>query len=333
MNRTRVILELLRADGSIVINKRMARNLGLDCAIMYAELISRYIYFSDKDRLTEDGYFFNTIEQMEEATTLNGKYQRAAIKKLTEVGLIDCTLKGLPATRHFKIMDSEEVLLKILSDPVISTDVPKQHNLMCSNGTTRSAQMEQQDVQNEHINNTKIIIKKNNKKEIKKDITAKADPSKKTLFDLPPAPVSEKDITREDVSLARITNALDSGDWKKVTTTDFVRYFTVKHNDIFPVKQYLPQSKDGNFLVSLFKKNFLDRFQISPENTCRMIDQILQAYKQTETHPDYRNSFTLETFRLDWKIDQLMRDINRLEEYGSTHTDEYEASGDIPDVF
>lgn len=96
-------LDLLRSDGSIVINKKLAKLIGLNEAIIYGELVSRYCYFEDKNQLTEDGYFFNTIESLQEATSLNEYSQRKAIRALIEYGLIFQEVRGVPAKRYFKI--------------------------------------------------------------------------------------------------------------------------------------------------------------------------------------------------------------------------------------
>ena len=109
------IIELLRADGSIVVNKRLAKALGLHEAIIYSELLSRYCYFADRGRLDAGGYFYNTIEDLQAGTTLSRRQQDKAIGNLVKAGLVKTKLFGMPAKRHFKIIvDNEIGLLKIL---------------------------------------------------------------------------------------------------------------------------------------------------------------------------------------------------------------------------
>lgn len=110
------ILELLRADGSIIINKALARNIGNDCAIMFSELISKYNYFKERGTTTNDDYFFNTIEDMQYDTNLTEYQQRKTIKKLVEFGLVETKVKGLPATRYFKICQEESVIAQFLKN-------------------------------------------------------------------------------------------------------------------------------------------------------------------------------------------------------------------------
>lgn len=109
-----MIIDLLRSNGSIVVNKLLAKAIGINAAIMYSELISKYIYFANKGQITEDGFFYNTVENMQEDTTLSKDQQLAAIKVLVKVNLIEQKNRGLPRTRHFKINQNEEIIKKIL---------------------------------------------------------------------------------------------------------------------------------------------------------------------------------------------------------------------------
>ncbi len=101
----RGILDLLRNDGSITVNKRLIRALGLIEAVVYSELASRHCYFKERDRLS-DGYFFNTKEDLEQGTGATRRQQDTAIKRLVELGLIEMVVKGIPATRHFRFTDA-----------------------------------------------------------------------------------------------------------------------------------------------------------------------------------------------------------------------------------
>jgi hypothetical protein len=111
-----MILDLLRADGSIVVNKNLVHAIGLNAAVMFSELISKKQYFEDRGMLTEDGYFFNTVDNIRLDTGLGEKPQTAAIKKLEKLGLIETEKRGLPAKRHFKITANDALLIKILTE-------------------------------------------------------------------------------------------------------------------------------------------------------------------------------------------------------------------------
>lgn len=67
------------------------------------QLISEYNYYKEKGTLTEDGYFYSTVEHLENETCLSGHEQRKAINILAELNILIVVSKGIPAKRHFKI--------------------------------------------------------------------------------------------------------------------------------------------------------------------------------------------------------------------------------------
>lgn len=108
------LLNLLRADGSVIVNKKLMHSIGVNETIIYSELISRYLYFENKNQLTEDGFFYNTIDDLYQGTALSRKQQDKCIKNLKTLNLIDCKLKGIPAVRHFKPNLDMNIILKYL---------------------------------------------------------------------------------------------------------------------------------------------------------------------------------------------------------------------------
>lgn len=105
------VIHLLTSNGFITVNKHLARTLGLDEAVIFGELCSKYDYREARGELDENGYFFCTVEDLEENTSLNDHKQRKAINSLVKIGLIEQVTKGLPRKRFFKI--NENAVLKI----------------------------------------------------------------------------------------------------------------------------------------------------------------------------------------------------------------------------
>lgn len=108
------IVELLRADGSIIINKKLNFSLGTHTTIIYTELLSRFMYFLERDNLTNDGYFFNTVDDLKLGTGLGKTAQTNAINQLEELGFIETDLRGIPPKRHFKIIPDSQLVDKYL---------------------------------------------------------------------------------------------------------------------------------------------------------------------------------------------------------------------------
>lgn len=110
----KAITKLLIADGSIIINRALAKEIGLHEAIVYAELLSKCNWYKANNKLNK-GWFFSTIEDLQDSTTLSGYQQRKAIKHLRALGLIDVKWRGMPKSRYFKIIEDSEIILKLLS--------------------------------------------------------------------------------------------------------------------------------------------------------------------------------------------------------------------------
>ena len=167
------IYDLIRADGSIVINKNLIFSLGMNEAIIYTELIAKYNYFNTRERLTEDGYFFNTVYNLLLDTCIGEKAQRTAIKNLKGFGLIDFRVKGIPPKRYFKVVDNSHLLLSYIETGrnkrellekklVESADISKLRII----GGIKNAENEESITEIVRVNNTKLNnTKPNNTKE------------------------------------------------------------------------------------------------------------------------------------------------------------------------
>lgn len=110
------IYDLIRADGSIVINKNLIFALGMNESIIYTELLSKFNYFFIRETIMDDGFFFNTVDNLQLDTGLGEKSQRSAIVKLKNLNLIDYKLHGVPPKRYFKIIDDTELLFSIIEE-------------------------------------------------------------------------------------------------------------------------------------------------------------------------------------------------------------------------
>lgn len=168
------VLKLIASDSFLCINKCIAKAFGLDAAVMIAELATCYNYWESQGGLTEDGMFYETVERMEENTTLTKYQQLKAIAVLEDAGVIRTERRGLPAKRYFAI--NEEKLLEVVD------------NKKSKNWTTGSEKTEQQESEFFDVNKNR---EEKEKREIKnRDIresgssapttTAEKKPKRKT---------------------------------------------------------------------------------------------------------------------------------------------------------
>lgn len=101
------VLKLIASNSFITVNVEIAKEIGLEAAVVLGELCSSQVYWEKQNGLSE-GMFYETAEQIEQKTTLTRYQQAKAIKVLEEFGILDTDLRGLPAKKYFHV--NEEVL-------------------------------------------------------------------------------------------------------------------------------------------------------------------------------------------------------------------------------
>lgn len=108
------IFQLLNADNIMSANKYLAHAIGLHESHVFSSLLAKHYYYSSRDMLDNEGFFFSTMDDLLLSTTLSRKQQDLSIKNLESLGLIEYTLKGIPAKRHFRINNDLELLSSLL---------------------------------------------------------------------------------------------------------------------------------------------------------------------------------------------------------------------------
>lgn len=97
------IINLIANDNYIVVNRSLIKEIGLKEAILLGELASEFNYYQKHDLLDKDGFFYSTIENIQENTTLSSYEQKKCLDNLSSRNLVDVILKGIPAKRHIRI--------------------------------------------------------------------------------------------------------------------------------------------------------------------------------------------------------------------------------------
>ena len=144
------LISMLSSKNYIIANKEIAKLFGIEEAILLGELCSELKYWAENGKTTADGYFFSTVENVKENTTLSDRRQRAAIKTLKDAGILDVKLSGLPAKRYIKI--NEEQLAALLL------------NNNAQNAKTSSYETQELGIAKRNCNNNNINDNKNNNK-------------------------------------------------------------------------------------------------------------------------------------------------------------------------
>jgi len=155
------ILELLSSNSYLTVNKALAKKVGLEAAVLFADLAGSQLHWNNQKNIEVSDWFFRTREQIEEQTTLSPKTQLRCAKILIEAGLIQTKLKGLPAVTNYLIGEQEVTNLL---------------NMIGKKGAARYAQTEQLETPKRSTikninNNNKTINNININKESKKNFT------------------------------------------------------------------------------------------------------------------------------------------------------------------
>jgi hypothetical protein len=149
---------LLSSTAFLIVNKQLAKQVGLKGAVLLADLISKEEYFIANGMT--DCWFFNSAKNIEEDTCLTAHQQRKTIKVLKELGIIETKVVGIPATQYFKIIESK--LLSYLSTSCKENEQPvvKKTQTSCEESEELVVKIAQTINKNNNKNKEIIIINK-----------------------------------------------------------------------------------------------------------------------------------------------------------------------------
>ena len=115
---------VLNPDNTISFNRPLAHAIGLSETILYGALVAKWYYYSERDMLDEDGWFYSTVPDLLESTSLSEKQQKRCIKTLIDLELIKCETRGMPARRSFYLIDDYEKIVDLIErGKVISEEI------------------------------------------------------------------------------------------------------------------------------------------------------------------------------------------------------------------
>lgn len=176
-----ILMSILSNDGYIILNKYVMKALGLHEAILLGELCSEYIYWYKEEKL-QDGFFYSTRENIEKETTLSPFQQRQALKKLTEMGLVEILEKDMPKKTYYKV-NEEKVYKFLLETDLNFTDVKKFDDKTSNNLTSSDEKIINQEVKKLEINNNNINNNKNNNNILSNLITEETEQKDEMRYD------------------------------------------------------------------------------------------------------------------------------------------------------
>lgn len=171
------VISLLASDNYIIVNKELIKEIGLEESIIVGDLSSFYLYLKKQDKLNDDGFFFYSVEAMQENTSLSDYQQRKALENLKSKGIIEVIRREMPAKRFIKlnIEKLEEIIFRTSSQKTKEQELKNfenNNNIIISN-----------DIINNNIYNNTFSGEKD------------TSLSKKGLIDIPKKPKEKKEKT------------------------------------------------------------------------------------------------------------------------------------------
>lgn len=166
--REKKLLTQFASNNYGLYNKTLAKKIGLHESIFLGEIISEYDYWNRMHSLTDDGYFYSTVENVMESTTLSDYQQRSIIKHLVELKILDVKVAGMPAKRYFKINEEQfyAILLEDDKDSDNNSELTSSKETCykdLTELTTSSKESKEQDLNLVKTNNNNIpLTNKNN---------------------------------------------------------------------------------------------------------------------------------------------------------------------------
>lgn len=152
----RTFKQLLMSSNYYTLNKQIVKTLGIEPAFLLTILIEASDGLAD-----EEGWFYQTIETLEELTGLSRHKQNKIIQDLIDLKILAQENRGTPCRRYFKI-SYEEIENLVFKKP--QTSLLKIDKLDCKNFTNYSVKNSQTSLLK--INNNKEYIINNLNKEL-----------------------------------------------------------------------------------------------------------------------------------------------------------------------
>ncbi len=161
------IIKLLNSDNTVSANRLLAHALGIKAALLFNSLVGKQAYYEKHSMLDSEGWFYSTIEDMQESTALSRCQQNKAIGVLVKAGLIDYRTGGVHCRRHFRVRNDTAQLEKYLIKGAekLNSTLSEIDNAPCENAAynpVENAQSTLQEIDNPFIYNLNNQTKENN---------------------------------------------------------------------------------------------------------------------------------------------------------------------------
>lgn len=193
------LYESLSHNNYLVVNKTLIQIFGINGSLFISELFYRRKLYAESGKLTEDGFFYATVNDIEKETTLSEYQQNQILTILQNEGLVRIEKRGLPAKRHIFI-DAQAFELYLNHYTYVRQNLNPVTEKFSHKNLSNSGL-----INNNIINNESLSISK----DIDNDqavITARSSTNSSSLFNLPKTKTKKQSIQKINTFLKNCEN-------------------------------------------------------------------------------------------------------------------------------
>lgn len=111
------IFDIINPTNTLCMSRPLTHIIGALETMVYGALLSKFSYYK-KNNMLDDGWFYSTIPDLYESTSLSAFKQKRCIMTLESFGLIETKNRGLPARRSFRIINDTELISNLIAKGV-----------------------------------------------------------------------------------------------------------------------------------------------------------------------------------------------------------------------
>jgi len=236
-----LLKKTLSNNGWIQCNKYLAKTIGIYESILISELISKYNYLEENNKINNE-WFFYLKKDIEDNTGLSNHKAWKTMSHLQEIKFIDIKRKGIPSKHFFKILDDN--IIKFIENPLQYIEKyidPSDLKIKwLSDLKIKSLAILKLNV---YSTNNKNINKKNKKED-------KCFPIENTKTSIKKLNSSIEKIIKEILPIGNFTNKI----YKKDKSI---------HKTIFSIEKFILSMKEGRLSQHYkFDPNWIDKYNI-----------------------------------------------------------------------
>jgi hypothetical protein len=287
-------------EGYITVNRGLVFSIGVNEALIYGELLSRYRYFNKTKGLQPDGSFFNTVEDLYMGTGLGKRAQKTAIDNLITLGLLEVDLRGLPRKRYFLLNPDTSI-----ADRLIKEGEAKQNEYYKSDTPSVGAFAPTSKFVRDQQESAFVAFNNNNNKN---NINKNTSPP--TAEGVEEVEILDKSFLGVDTpkevppnkKSKPLQKKLVAGEYERINSRDIMEYFRDKYT--IKYKRYPNNPSDTKKTLGILQRAFLDKY--GGKLALELIDQVFELYdvididRSNYPRPEY------STLTQDWLINKVL---------------------------